>query len=304
MSLEAAPLLPPAAAFAAGIVLAAWLEPATLPLLVFSALVLLAAGAALCFGCDRLAAGALLTGAAALGALTAASPSVPADHIVRRALPPALVLEGRLAEDPVSWAPDRTRLVLDVEAVQEGGDRQPARGRVMLTVYGEVPSLAEGQRLRAQARLHPPVGFKNPGGFDYPAHLRRDGILLVGSARGDALTALTPEVPPWPVTVRRWAVATIRARLPESSAALLAGLLLGERNALPRETDEAFRRAGVYHVLAVSGFNVALLASSVFFSLSLLGMPRRGTAIAAGLVLVGFAFVVGAQPSVLRAKVM
>ena len=304
MSLEAAPLLPPAAAFAAGTVLAAWLEPATLPLLVFSALVLLAAGAALFFGRDRLAAGALLTGAAALGALTAASPSVPADHVVRRALPPAVVLEGRLAEDPVSWAPDRTRLVLDVEAVQEGGDRQPASGRVLLTVYGEVPSLAEGQRLRAQARLHPPVGFKNPGGFDYPAHLRRDGILLVGSARGDALTALTPEVPPWPVTVRRWAVATIRARLPESSAALLAGLLLGERSALPRETDEAFRRAGVYHVLAVSGFNVALLASSVFFSLSLLGMPRRGTAIAAGLVLVGFAFVVGAQPSVLRATVM
>jgi competence protein ComEC len=52
--------------------------------------------------------------------------------------------------------------------------------------------------------------------------------------------------------VRRWAVATISAQLPESSAALLAGLLLGERTALPPQTDEAFRRAGVYHVLAVS----------------------------------------------------
>jgi competence protein ComEC len=304
MSLETAPLLPPAAAFALGIALAVWLGAGALPLLILAGLCLLAAGAALRFGRDHVAVGAVLAGAVSLGALSAASPAVPADHIARRALPPSVVLEGRLVEEPVRWTPDRTRLLLDVEAIQDGSERQPASGRVLLTVYGEAPALAEGQRLSAEARLHSPVGFRNPGGFDYPAHLRRDGILLVGSARGDALTALTPEVPPWPVAVRRWAVASLRARLPESSAALEAGLLLGERTALPRETDEAFRRAGVYHVLAVSGFNVALLASSVFFSLSLLGMPRRGTAIVAGLVLVGFAFVVGAQPSVLRATVM
>jgi len=304
MSLEAAPLLPPAAAFAAGIALAVWLGAGALPLLVLAALCLLAAGAALRFGCDQVAASAVLAGAVSLGALSAASPAVPADHVARRALPPSVILEGRMVEEPVSWSPDRTRLLLDVEAVQDGAERQPASGRVQLTVYGEAPTLAEGQRLSARARLHSPVGFRNPGGFDYPAHLRRDGILLVGSARGDGLSALTPEVPPWPATVRRWAVATLRARLPESSAALEAGLLLGERTALPRETDEAFRRAGVYHVLAVSGFNVALLASSVFFSLSLLGMPRRATAIVAGLVLAAFAVVVGAQPSVLRATVM
>jgi competence protein ComEC len=153
-------------------------------------------------------------------------------------------------------------------------------------------------------RLHRPIGFRNPGGFDYPAQLRRDGILLVGSARGDRVSPLTPDIPPWPVAVKRWAVETIRARLPETSAALLAGLLLGERTALPRETDEGFRRAGVYHLLAVSGFNVALLASSVFATLALVGVPRRGAALAAGVVLIAFALVVGGQPSVLRATVM
>ena len=70
------------------------------------------------------------------------------------------------------------------------------------------------------------------------------------------------------------------------------------------EASEAFRRAGVYHILAVSGFNVALLASSVFFVLSTCGVPRRATAVAAGLALVGFALVVGGQASVLRATVM
>ena len=40
------------------------------------------------------------------------------------------------------------------------------------------------------------------------------------------------------------------------------------KKGLPPEAGEAFRRAGVYHILAVSGFNLALLASSVFFVLS------------------------------------
>jgi len=98
--------------------------------------------------------------------------------------------------------------------------------------------------------------------------------------------ALTPDVPPWPVAVKRWAVATIAERLPETSGALLAGLLLGERTSMPPASDEAFRRAGVYHILAVSGFNVALLAGAVFVGLALGGVPRRAAAMVAAAVLV------------------
>ena len=164
--------------------------------------------------------------------------------------------------------------------------------------------MGEGQRVALDLKLSRPRGFKNPGAFDYPAFLRREGILLVGSGRAESLVALTADDPPWPVRVKRWAVATIGAHLPETSAALMAGLLLGEKTGLPPEASEAFRRAGVYHILAVSGFNVALLASSVFFVLSTCGVPRRATAVAAGLALIGFALVVGGQASVLRATVM
>jgi competence protein ComEC len=64
----------------------------------------------------------------------------------------------------------------------------------------------------------------------------------------------------------------MREALPPTSAALLAGLLLGDRTDLPADVDAAFRRAGVYHVLAVSGFNVALIASTVW---ALLTLARR-----------------------------
>jgi len=266
--LETAPLLPPAAAFTAGIAAGAWLSFPAPGLLAAAAALLLAALAS--HRHPRAALVLVLAGVALLGALRVAGPRLPVDHLARRALDGTLSLEGRLGEEPVRWTGERTRLLLDVAAVHVGPERRPAVGRVQLTVYGELAlPLGETQRVLVDARLHRPVNFRNPGGFDYAAHLRRAGILLVGHARADRITALTPDAPPWPVAVKRWAVGAIAARLPPTSAPLLAGLLLGERSALPREIDESFRRAGVYHILAVSGFNVALLAGVVFGGLAM-----------------------------------
>lgn len=302
--LDAAPLLLPAAAFAAGIAGASWLAVPT-PFLIGAGAAFLLAGLLLATRRPGTASALVLAAMIGLGALRAAPPVLPADHIARRPPDVPLVLEARLAQEPVKWAPDRTRLLLDAEAVHAGPERLPAVGRVQITIYGLLDTtLGEGQRVLLDARLHRPIGFRNPGAFDYPAHLRREGILLVGHARADRVSALTPDAPPWRVAVKRWAVGVITARLPETSGALLAGLLLGERSALPPQSDEAFRRAGVYHILAVSGFNVALLAGAVFGGLAMGGVPRRGAAVVAAVVLIGFALVVGGQPSVLRATVM
>src|SRR5262245_36165125 len=287
-----------------GIVVASGFTLAPLLIWVVAGGLLALSGVVLLLRQDRLAMLLLFASFVGLGALRGGAPFLPLDHISRLTLPPTVSIEGRIVDEPARADPERTRLLLEVEAYYDALDRRPAEGRVQLTIYGEAPSLGEGQRVRAEVRLHRPIGLRNPGVFDYPAHLRREGIFLVGNGRGDRVTPLTPDTPSWPIRVRRWAVATISGQLPESSAALLAGLLLGERTALPPQTDEAFRRAGVYHVLAVSGFNVALLASSVFGSLGLLGVPRRPTALAAAAVLVGFALIVGGQPSILRATVM
>jgi len=304
-ALEAAPLLPPAVAFAAGIAAAAWYENTPPRLLIAAGAMLLVAALLLSARRPRVALTMALAAIALCGALRTAPAPLPLDHLARRALDARVTLEARLDQEPVRWALDRTRLLVEVDALHLGPERLPASGRVQLTVYGEPTApLGEGQRILVDARVYRPIGFRNPGGFDYPAHLRRDGILLVGNTRGDRVTALTPDLPPWRVAAKRWAVTVITTRLPETSGALLAGLLLGERTALPRESDEAFRRAGVYHILAVSGFNVALLAGAVFTGLALCGVPRRGTAVVAAAVLLAFAAVVGAQPSVLRATVM
>ncbi|HYB40481.1 MAG TPA: ComEC/Rec2 family competence protein, partial [Candidatus Methylomirabilis sp.] len=197
-------MLPIAISFTAGIAAASRLDLSSKALVGIAGGCLVAAVALLALGRDRPALLLLLALLVVLGALRAASPWLASDHIVFQRIPSVVSVEGRLIEEPVRWAGDRTRLLLDLEAYLDGAGRQVASGRIQLTIYGETAPLGEGQRIRSEARLHHPIGFRNPEAFDYPAALRRSGILLVGSGRGDRLVPLTADIPPWPVRVRRW----------------------------------------------------------------------------------------------------
>jgi competence protein ComEC len=243
---------------------------------------------------------ATLLAVAAVGLLRGAPPPMTADHVSRLAMPLTARIEAILAEEPTRWSAERARLLVEVERV----DGEPRSGVVQLTAYGLTPALTAGQRIAAEARLDRPLGFRNPGTYDHATRLIRHGIAVVGTVRGERITPLNQRDPSWPVRLNRQAVDAMRQALPPVSAALLAGLLLGHRTDLPADVDAAFRHAGVYHVLAVSGFNVALVAATVWALLALARAPRRVAALGALLVVVGFAAIVGTQPSVLRATLM
>jgi competence protein ComEC len=292
------PLAPLALAFATGVALAP-LAPERAIWWAWG-LSLIAAAVLSASGRCGLAALPFLLATGVLGALRATPPPMPLHHVARLCLPTTGRIEGRLVAEPTRWAPDRTRLLVEIERV--GG--LPGTGRIQATVYGEGPALTEGQRLAAEWRLREAVGFRNPGVFDYGAYLAREGIHVVGTGRADRVVPLDDPTPPWPVRVKRRALDVMREALPPTSAALLGGLLLGDRTTLPHDLTDAFRRAGVYHVLAVSGFNVVLLASSVFTLLVVARAGRRVAATAAIVAVIGFAFVVGPEPSVLRATIM
>ena len=176
-SLAAAPLLPPAAAFAIGIAAASWLTLPS-PVLLAVGTTLLIAALATAARRPRLSLALVLVAVATLGVLRAASPPLPDDHVARLGREGALTIEGRLGQEPVRWAPDRVRLLLDAEAAHLGPERLSATGRVQLTIYGELASpLGEGQRVLVDARVHPPIGYRNPGSFDYARWLLEMPVL-------------------------------------------------------------------------------------------------------------------------------
>ncbi len=103
---------------------------------------------------------------------------------------------------------------------------------------------------------------------------------------------------------RRWMLEKFEGTTGGEEGEFLKGLILGERGGIQPRTRDAFVNAGVAHVLAVSGSNVAVVAGALFLLLEILRVPRniRIVPMLAGLVL--YMLVTGSQPPVVRATIM
>ena len=159
----------------------------------------------------------------------------------------------------------------------------------------------QGARLEVLGEIMLPRGPSN--GFDERTWLKRRGIHAV--LRGDR----------WRVVGRRGGLASIPDRLRERLAGsvaiglhgerrgILLGVVLGDDGGLSDELRQRFRASGLYHLLAVSGQNVALVAGSVLVLVWLAGLPRWVGHVGALAGMTGYVLAVGPQPSVLRAGI-
>jgi competence protein ComEC len=136
----------------------------------------------------------------------------------------------------------------------------------------------------------------------YGAYLERTGV--AGTIR-----ARTLEIEPVPVapaqaleTVRREAATVLARVLPEPEAGLAAGILIGLRERVDRELAADFTTAGVSHVVAISGWNIAIVAAAVGTLGGALGRRRRS--VLTMLAIVAYVLFSGASPSVVRAAAM
>lgn len=141
--------------------------------------------------------------------------------------------------------------------------------------------------------------------FSYRDYLARQGVYTYfgypqlkkqGSGRGSFILKLT-------FGLRDRAYAFINRSLPQPEASLLAGILLGIETDIPSNVEDAFQETGTTHIIAISGFNIAILAG-LFISLSSRFFPRRWAPWVALTGITFYTVLVGAQPPVVRAAVM
>lgn len=191
---------------------------------------------------------------------------------------------------------------LEVEALcPEGGKWQEVRGLVL--VQGErFLEAGYGDRLLLAGKLASP---RSAGTFSYRDYLARQGIhaMLKG---GEVLERLPGPGGFWPArvlfAVRGWARARLEALLPEPPASLLVGILLGSRASIPPDIQEAFSRSGTSHILAISGWNINIVAA--FIAALSRRLPRRLSLLFVLLGIVLYTLLVGASAAVLRAALM
>ncbi len=317
------PLVPLVIAFLLGIVAAHVLQ---LPALVWLLAGLLAAGLALLSAAYHrlhLATGFLLLLFCALGAgrLEVEPYLLPPhhiDHLPEEILDQPLLIEGVVASPGDPMAGDvggtesdggRVRILLDLRTMWLAERAIEITGRARLTLLHPEMIPAYGERIRGQFKLRRPRGYGNPGGFDYPLHLRTRGVTLEGWAtkafpierrgRGEVGAPLALVY-----TLRNRLIHAVSLLLPPDQASLLVAMTLGERSSIPRQITEAFRESGTYHILAISGLNVSLLAGALFFLLKAARIPLRLCALLSMGLITFYAALAGGSVSVVRAAVM
>jgi len=158
-----------------------------------------------------------------------------------------------------------------------------------------------GGRLAVLAVVTQPRGPEH--GFDERTWLRRHGVhvvlrvdrwRLVGRRGG--FSGLTD-------SLHRRLGAVVGRGLRGERRALVEGVVLGEDQGIPKRIRDEFRVAGLYHLLAVSGQNVALVAGGALVLAWLLGVPRVVGEVGALASMSAYVLAVGPQPSVIRAGV-
>ena len=225
-----------------------------------------------------------------------------------------IVIEGQLSQDA---APSGNGVVLRVQVkrVWIGPCPEPTAGGVSLSVGGgqQAAHLAEWRRgrvLRAPAMLRRPARHLNHGVPDQERALARRGIALVGNVKSAALVEV--------IARGRWweeAAASLRARtraaldrhvrpLGEQSAAVATAILIGDRAGIDIEVERRLQEAGTYHVIAISGGNIAILAGLQLGILAWLGIRGWHAPLATVAVLIVYAAVASGGASVARATMM
>ncbi len=149
----------------------------------------------------------------------------------------------------------------------------------------------------------------NPGEFDYRQFQRAQGIRLRLAVDDPESFWLDPNGNSSAIRrvlgrIQSWSRARLVERLDPSIAPLAAALLLGQREGIEPEVNDAFARTGTTHLLAISGLQLQALAFVLLVCFRMAGMSRRPAYVSVGLAMLAYALVVGPAPSVVRATVM
>ncbi len=252
-----------------------------------AAVLVAAVAAGMALGTWRAAASGLPSGPATVAGWLAPGGSGEAD------------VRGTVVDDPRPRE-DRQQIVLDEVAI----DGVAVRGRLVAWLPRAL-EIRTADLVAFHARLEAPQDFD---GFDYRAYLARQGVGAIGRAF-EAQVAHPPTVSPATALAgaRSALLGGLDAIVPEPEAALGAGILLGVRTAIDPAVSDAFAVAGLTHVVAISGWNIAIVAALVARLLNGIAGRAGGRLLVPALTLTAigaYVVLVGSSPSVVRAALM
>lgn len=201
---------------------------------------------------------------AGFGAYLYSAAWFPADHYTRKITPdkksPEIIgtISSALDRDP-----EKTSFVLKLKSI----DSTPVSGFVRVTVRDESATVGYNDQIRINGKVFEPWPFRNPGGFDYPAYLARQGIYYTITAkdfseieilrRGDGIFRIIQD---WRERIRQAFLSSTGG----DGSAILQAMVIGEEGRLTEELRDSFMAAGVTHIISISGSHLGMVAVLCF----------------------------------------
>lgn len=211
----------------------------------------------------------------------------------------------------------RVRFVLSSENIFTMKDSFNIAGDVIVRVFksgqkieDNTKELEEGDRVNLIGRLSTPQPVRNPDEFDYKRYLELQEIDKIFTVNGynfyeviskDNLSFLDKYII---YPSKKFALNNINRFVPGDEGAFLKAIVTGERTDITREMKVDFVNAGVMHLIAVSGLNIAYVIIFLTILFSILRIPQPYRLILIIILLFYYCLFTGSSPSIVRATFM
>ena len=245
------------------------------------------------------------------------APAFPSNHITRFTANNKWHIQGTIDTKPVFYG-KRLKFNLRTEHLDNKHKSFPVKGKIRISVSGPSPELSIGDKIFFTGKIRAFRNFMNPGGFDYKRYMSSKGIWGSAYTRGDRIRIIRK------LNSRGFAGVLAKTRHKISALieqigdheqeAVLKALIIGDRHEISPSLREAFSRAGVSHLLAISGLHIGIVAGISFFFFSRFlsffkvflwhAWTKKGAAILSIIPVVIYGIIAGMSPSTQRAVIM
>ncbi len=223
-------------------------------------------------------------------------------------------ISGRVYGAPMVRTEKRmTFLISDICLGDESGGSGSAgdgigKAYCTLYTYGDepLPELFDGAEIRFTGRVYHPSGKNGPHGFDFRMWLLQSRISYGITSVCDLEIVNTPDTARWNDWADR-ARTAMRQQLTKTmgpQARIAMAMLVSDKEGLAQDELEAFQKAGIAHIMAVSGLHVSIAGAALVWLLGRMRVSRGWQMVVLGAFLSGYAALAGFSASSIRAAVM
>lgn len=225
--------------------------------------------------------------------------SKPLDNNLENNIGEKVVLDGVISDEPKTKS--NQVLTVDFRYLISSSSTLAVYGRgiVSTDVY---PQFQYGDLIKISGKLEKPENFNNS--FDYVSYLGKDNIFykidfakteFISGGHGNVVKNIL-------FKIKNAFIGNLNQTISEPESSLLSGILLGAKSSIDDETAESFRISGLSHVVALSGYNITIVADAIMRTLSFL--PNIFGFIGGIIGIILFVLMSGATSTAVRAGIM